>query len=606
MQIWIRRLVIVAVLLGAVGGAYALTQKNGKKKDEVTYEFGSAATGDVRSFVTATGVIQPWKIVDIKSNVGGRIDRLTVDLGDRVKQGQLIMAIDPTDTRAAFEQAQADLHASQAKEDQAVVSVDYQSKQASARIAAAEKAVSSAEAKRAQAEATRDVQPKLTKANVAEAQAALLSAQKSALQSRKTKQQLEEQLSTLREVTIPNSITSVVNNMQQARASMDTASSDYDRQRKLLAQGYVAKSDVETAYSRMATAKASFEMAQKRRQTLERENQLVIRELEARLQGAQDSIDEAEARVTQAQASLDVAESNRYQIGLRAKDYEAAVAGVEQAKADLAAARSERRQIEMKRKDVESAKAQIVRSNASLEQARINAGYTQITAPRNGIVITKNVEQGTVIASSRGSIGSTNALLQIGDTSRLWVVCNVDETDIGQVSKDQKVTVKVDAYPSLLIDGKVIRIDPQAKIDQNVTLIPVTVQLNMPDERFKPGMNATCEFIVDEALNVLTVPNEAIKERGEGGGFYVQQLEAGKPKDVEVEVGLAGPDTTEIRSGLKEGEQVITKIVQPEKAETNNPFNPFGGFGGRGGRGGGGGAGGRGGGGAGGGRGGGR
>src|SRR5204862_5179578 len=124
--------------------------------------------------------------------------------------------------------------------------------------------------------------------------------------------------------------------------------------------------------------------------------------------------------------------------------------------------------------------------------------------------------------------GSTNALIQIGDTSRLWVVCDVDETDIGQVQTGQKVTVKVDAYPSMLIEGKVIRIDPQAKIDQNVTMIPVTVEINLPDNRFKPGMNAECEFVVAEAKDVLTVPNEALRESE--GSYRVQKLVNGRPK----------------------------------------------------------------------------
>ena len=205
--------------------------------------------------------------------------------------------------------------------------------------------------------------------------------------------------------------------------------------------------------------------------------------------------------------------------------------------------------------------------------------YTRITAPMDGVVTLKQVgvEQGTVIPSSRGSIGSTNALMQVGDITRLWVKCNVDETDIGQVSKGQKVTVKVDAYPSLLIDGTVIRIDPQAILEQNVTMIPVTVELADPDPRFKPGMNATCEFIVDEAVNVLAVPNEALREAE--GVYTVQKMLNGAPTPpIEGEVGIAGQDRTEVRSDeLQEGDQVVTRVIEPEEEETNNPFgNPFG------------------------------
>ena len=93
---------------------------------------------------------------------------------------------------------------------------------------------------------------------------------------------------------------------------------------------------------------------------------------------------------------------------------------------------------------------------------------------------------------------------------------------------------------------------------------------------FRPGMNAECEFIISEVKNVLQVPNEALKDTD--GEYTVQQLVAGKPQDKPVEVGLAGPEYTEIRSGLEEGEEVITKTIVPQKAEVTNPFGgPFGG-----------------------------
>jgi HlyD family secretion protein len=253
--------------------------------------------------------------------------------------------------------------------------------------------------------------------------------------------------------------------------------------------------------------------------------------------------------------------------------------------------------IKVRQAEIITADAQIVRAQAAVSQAKTNQEFTEIRSPRDGVVLAKNVEQGTIIASSRGSIGATNAMLQIGDVSKLWIVCNVDETDIAQVSVGQDVSIKVDAYPSQEPSGKVIRIDPQAKVEQNVTLIPVTVEIDDPDVRFKPLMNAECEFIVDEAKGVVTVPNEALKEAEDiykvqkaGPNGKPELGPDGKPKETEVRVGLAGPDRTEIREGLQAGDKVITKTIVPEKPQTNNPFNPFGGMnkGGKGGGGGGG------------------
>jgi membrane fusion protein, macrolide-specific efflux system len=111
-------------------------------------------------------------------------------------------------------------------------------------------------------------------------------------------------------------------------------------------------------------------------------------------------------------------------------------------------------------------------------------------------------------------------------------------------------------------------------------------------------MNADCEFITASRENVIVVPNQALSDNE--GAYEVTVMEGGKQVARPVEVGIAGPETTEIQSGLKEGEEVVTEVIQPEEAtatpqQPNSPFNPlqnrFGGGNRGGGRGGGGGGG---------------
>lgn len=590
MKVLVKRLVTLILVVGVAGGGYAMFTKNGKanKKNETTYEYGAAGRGDVRSFVTATGVVQPWKIVDVKSNVSGRIDKLLVDLGDRVKAGQSIALINRVDPQSSYDQAASDVTAAKARIAQAEANLSQQIVQTRTRIAASKNSLESARARLAQAKANNSVQPAITSSTIAQAKAAQITAERQVNQAELVRKQLDQQLEQLKEVTIPLNIASVEANVNQANVNLSTMEAEYRRQRDLSSQGYVAVRDVQATYAQLATAKASVRTAEQRRTTLKRENEIAIRELQAKIAETDSRIEESKSRVVQAQATLNLAEQqNNNQNDVRGFELTAAKAAVEQAQAELETAQAEQKQIVVRRREIDAAKAQSVRANATLSRTAQDLDFTNVTAPRDGIVIAKSVEEGTVVPSSRNAFGSTSALLQIGDVSRLWVVCDVDETDIGQVTDGQKVTVKVDAYPSLLIDGKVIRIDPQAKVEQNVTLIPVTVEISEPDPRFLPGMNATCEFIVDEVTNVVTVPNEALKE---SDGVYKVQVKNGvKPKELEVEVGLAGPDVTEIRSGLNEGEEVVTRTIEPEKSEANNPFSPFGGGRPGGGRGGGGG-----------------
>ena len=128
-------------------------------------------------------------------------------------------------------------------------------------------------------------------------------------------------------------------------------------------------------------------------------------------------------------------------------------------------------------------------------------------------MLQKYIEQGTIIASGRSSVVQGTNIIQLGDISRMFIICKVDETDIGSIEEGQSVDVKVDAYPNELFEGKVVRVDPQATVDQNVTTIPVKVEISDPDVRLKPGMNADCEFITAKRENVIVVPNGAAGER---------------------------------------------------------------------------------------------
>src|SRR4051812_35739619 len=99
MQTLVKRIIAVVVVLALAGAAYGLVGRGGKsKKDEVTYETGKVERGEVKSFVTATGTITPPRIIDVKSDVAGKVMHLYVNLGSPVRKGQLIADIDPTDT----------------------------------------------------------------------------------------------------------------------------------------------------------------------------------------------------------------------------------------------------------------------------------------------------------------------------------------------------------------------------------------------------------------------------------------------------------------------------------------------------------------------------
>ncbi|UCG86972.1 MAG: efflux RND transporter periplasmic adaptor subunit [Gemmatimonadota bacterium] len=160
---------------------------------------------------------------------------------------------------------------------------------------------------------------------------------------------------------------------------------------------------------------------------------------------------------------------------------------------------------------VASARAQLVRAERSLEDARIAAEDTEVRAPINGVIIQKFVEEGTVITSATMGVSGGTILLQMANLDTVQVRALVDETDIGKIRPGLDVTITVDAFKNRPFDGKVLKIEPQSTVAQNVTMFPVLVRIPNSDALLKPGMNVEAEFHVGFREGVLAIPNAALR-----------------------------------------------------------------------------------------------
>ena len=166
--------------------------------------------------------------------------------------------------------------------------------------------------------------------------------------------------------------------------------------------------------------------------------------------------------------------------------------------------------------DYANAEAQVVRARASLDLAKQRLEDATITAPVAGTVIDKTVTLGQVITSATGNASGGTTLLKMADLHQVRVRAFFNETDIGQVRSGQEATVITDAYPDRPFRGVVEKIEPQAVIQQNVTMFPVLVTLSNLEGLLKPGMNGEVTVVIDQLDDVLAVPNDAIKNVREG------------------------------------------------------------------------------------------
>ena len=158
----------------------------------------------------------------------------------------------------------------------------------------------------------------------------------------------------------------------------------------------------------------------------------------------------------------------------------------------------------------EVAQASYKSAQVNLERAQRNLGYTEIRAPISGVVVNRAVDEGQTVAAS---FSAPLLFLIAEDLAELEILASVDESDIGKIHQGQLVRFTVQAYPDETFEGLVRQVRLQSATQENVVSYAVVVGAENPDGRLLPGMTATVDFIVEQAVDVLKVPNAALRFR---------------------------------------------------------------------------------------------
>jgi HlyD family secretion protein len=190
--------------------------------------------------------------------------------------------------------------------------------------------------------------------------------------------------------------------------------------------------------------------------------------------------------------------------------------------------------------NVQAAKAQLRSSEAGLTQARaqlnnqkVNLGYTTITAPIDGIVIQRSVDQGQTVAAS---MNAPTLYIIAADLTQMQVLANIDEADVGRMRPGQHVTFRVDAFPTDVFTGTVSQVRLQPAVVQNVVTYSTVISVPNPELKLKPGMTANVNIEINRRTNVLRVPNAATRFRPTPEMFTVLN----QPVPPELERGRGG------------------------------------------------------------------
>ena len=246
-------------------------------------------------------------------------------------------------------------------------------------------------------------------------------------------------------------------NLAVLKAQQDDALSYLRQQESLVKNGVIAQRELDVARTAYQTAQAKYDqgVAQLNQATLSQQ------------MSASSGIAQSQAQVQQSQA------------------------GVQQSQAQ-----------------VQAAEAQVQQAAAALQLAEVNLAHTTITSPIDGIVVSRDVNVGQTVAAS---LSAPTLFTIANDLTKMQVIANIDQADIGLVENAKAVKFSVDAFPGKDFDGKIeqMRLNPQNV--QNVVTYNVVIDVDNPEQKLKPGMTANLTVTIDERNNVLKVPNAALR-----------------------------------------------------------------------------------------------
>ena len=539
-QISGRNMIIIGVVVVVAIGAIVFGSIQRKAATTAIGATVTATQSDIIASITATGKMTPRSSANLSYTSGGRVAEVLVVAGDSVvKNAPLVklednmLTLDATAAIAAMTQAQADvavataqLAGAQAVLDQTVGSVTAND-------------ITAARAMLTEAQARLALLSNGTRAEVlARAQAAVVDAQANLDTQRKTLAVAKAQADTL--------VAKRANDLADAQSAMTGAGEDNQH---VIAKGTDPRTGRDLSQSDARDYAGRYNETVRATENAKALLAQATRDADAARQAEISGIATAESRVTTAQADLTALTSGA------GVDVAAAKAAVATAESNLGKLLGDQRnaQVAAQEANVAAAKAGLDRANARLTQAQAQAKMAGVklddatlTAPFAGVVAD--------VSAKVGELVTTAPVVNLIDITKFAVEITVDEVDVAHVAVGQPVAVMVDALGEPALQGSVVRIAPQATINNGVVSYKVTVEAT-PDQRVvKSGMTASAQIITAQAKNAIGLPRAAVHLID--GVQKVTVVKNGTREVRTVETGVKGDDLVEIKSGITAGDVV--------------------------------------------------
>lgn len=229
------------------------------------------------------------------------------------------------------------------------------------------------------------------------------------------------------------------------------------------------------------------------------------------------------------------------------------------------------------------ADASIANANAKVAAALrdYQENSATITAPASGTISDLALFEGLTVAANSSTSSTSGATIVSSQTvgkvndpkGQLIASVSMSETDILRIKANQKAIITLDAYSDMTFTGKVLAVNTSGNVSSSVTSYPVTILLDPVSVDIYPNMAINADIITETVTDAVMIPSTAITTTG--GVSTVQIMKNGKPTVTTIEIGTANDSYTEVKSGVSEGDTVVTSVITVDSSTTDDSSSLF-------------------------------
>ncbi|MGF1492402.1 MAG: efflux RND transporter periplasmic adaptor subunit [Microcoleaceae cyanobacterium] len=468
--------------------------------------------------ISASGVVQPVRRVNLSPKTQGRLAKLYVEQGDSVEAGQVIAQMEGAEIKAQLLQAEARLARAQATLEKSQVGNRPEE------IAAAEARLNQSQARLAELQAgSRQEELAAAQARLSEAEFRLRDAQSGSLE---------------------DEIAQAESRLEANRAELELAQERVRRNQGLRDEGAISQDQLDEYLRDQRRLTASVQESQERITQLKRARR---------------------SQIEQLQASVEQERQNLLQLQNGARPEEIA-----RTRAEVAEAQSQVNELAngSRSEDIAAAAADVREAEGQVQYYRTQLEDTKVRAPFAGVIAQRYALEGAFVtpATSASEASSATSSSIVALAQGLEVLAKIPEADIGQIQPSQKVEIVADAYPDQVFEGRVQLIAPEAVKERDVTLFQARIAIDSGENQLQSGMNVDLEFVGNELEDALVVPTVAVvTNKGETGVLIPD--EENQPVFQPVTVGSTIGNQIHVLNGLQEGEQVFIELPPGQKLD---------------------------------------